>query len=185
MISSTVQALQEAVANRRLVHVVRRDPLPRLNGFPVALGTRLLLVRELNPDLLLPDGFGLVRLQDVVEVGATEWERTVERVLAGESRLPDPADAPALRLDGWAGALADLHALGEPLSVDCEDDEDAYFVGAITAVAPDSVDVLHITADARWESEAWTVDHDGITRIVIRSRYVQTFSRLAGEPEQG
>lgn len=182
MISSTVQALQGAVADRRLVHLARREPLSRLNGFPVALGTRLLLIRELNPELLLPDGFGLVRLQDVVEVGATDWEHTVERALAAESRLPDPADAPALRLDGWAGALADLYALGEPLSVDCEDDEDAYFLGVLTALGADTVDILHIAADAQWEAEAWTVDHDGITRVVFRSRYIDIFSRMAGDP---
>ena len=182
MISSTTKALQEAVAQGRLVHVVRREPLVRLNGFPVALGTRLLLIRELNPDLLMPDGFWIVRLQDVLEVGSAEWEQTVERALAAESRLPAVADAPAVRLDGWAGALADLHARGEPLAVDCEDEEDAYFLGTITALGTDSVDVLHIATDGRWESEPWTVDHDGITRVVFRSRYIDVFSRLAGEP---
>jgi hypothetical protein len=183
MISSTVQALQEAVAHRQLVHVVRREPMVKLNGFPVAVGTRLLLFRELNPDLLLPDGYCLVRLQDVVEVGRTDWETTVERALAAEGRLPELADAPALRLDGWAGALPDLHALGEPLSVDCEDDEDAYFLGAIVALGDDSVDILHVVTSGQWEDEPWTVDHDGITRVVFRSRYIQVFTRAAGPAE--
>lgn len=180
MISSTVKALQEAIAGRQLVHFIRREPLVKLTGVPVALGTRLVLFRDVHPDLLLPDGYNLIRLQDLVEVGRTDWEAAVERALVQESRLPDPADAPTLRLDGWAGALADLYALGEPLSVDCEDDEDSYFLGTITALEEDAVEFLHILTDARWEEEPWLVDHDGITRAVFRSRYIEVFTRLAG-----
>lgn len=184
MISAVLKDLSEAAAERRLVGIVRREPLQKLTGFPLALGGRLLLLQELNPDLLLPDGFALVLLQDVAEVRSTEWERSVQRVLVAEGRLPDPAGRPAVRLDGWAGALADLHARGERLSLDCEDDDEAYFLGAITALGAESVDILHIGADGRWDGEAWTVDYDGITRVVFRSRYIEVFSRLAGDPGQ-
>lgn len=184
MISAVLKDLSEAAAERRLVGIVRREPLQKLTGFPLAVGSRLLLFQELNPDLLLPGGFALVRLQDVAEVRSTEWEGSVQRALCDEGRLPDPAGTPAVRLDGWAGALADLHARGERLSVDCEDDEDAYFLGAIAALGAESVDILHICADGRWDGEAWTVDHAGITRLVFRSRYIEVFSRLAGDPDQ-
>ena len=149
MISAVLKDLSEAAAERRLVGIVRREPLQKLTGFPLALGSRLLLLHDLNPDLLLPDGFALVRLQDVAEVRSTEWEWSVQRALAGEGRLEDPAGTPAVRLDGWAGALADLHARGERLSVDCEDDDDAYFLGAVAALDAESVDILHICADGR------------------------------------
>ncbi|HEU4880823.1 MAG TPA: hypothetical protein VFT45_01220 [Longimicrobium sp.] len=183
MISAVLNDLANAAAEGRLVSVVRREPLLKLSGFPLTLGSRLLLLREVNAELLLPDGFAVVRLQDVAEVRCTEWEQAVQRALAGESRLPDPADTPAVRLDGWAGMLADLHAGGEPVSLECEDDEDAYFLGIITAVGAESVDLLHVSADGRYDDEPWTVDHDGITRVVFRSRYVQVFSRLAGDPD--
>jgi hypothetical protein len=183
MISAVLNDLSNAAAEGRLVSVVRREPLQKLSEFPLALGSRLLLLRELNPDLLLLDGFSVMRLQDVAQVQCTDWERAVQRALAGESRLPDPGDTAVVRLDGWAGALADLHARGEPVSVECEDDEDAYFLGTITDVGAEGLDILHVATDGRWEDEPWTVDYEGITRVVLRSRYVDVFSRLAGDPQ--
>ena len=36
-------------------------------------------------------------------------------------------------------------------------------------------------ADGTWEDSDWTVDHDGITRVSFGTRYIQVFSRLAGD----
>lgn len=68
--------------------------------------------------------------------------------------------------------------------MDCEDDDETYFLGSIAALGAESVDILHICADGRWDVEAWTVDYAGITRVVFRSRYIEVFSRLAGDPGQ-
>lgn len=182
MIPSTISELSAAVAARRLVHVTRRDDLQEMTGFPLAMGGKLLLLRDVNPDVLLPDGYVLVRLQDVTGVRSAEWDRSVERALAQEGRVPDPADAPALRLDGWAAALGELHARGEPLALDCEDEEEGYYLGAITTLDHQGIDVRHITTEGAWEDEDWSVDYDTITRVVFRSRYVEVFSRLAGPP---
>lgn len=182
MISTTLKALSDAAAEGRLVSVVRREPLQKVSGFPLAVGTALVLLREVNPDLLLPDGYWIVRVQDVVEVTRSDWDRAIENVLRAESRLPDPADAPAVRLDGWPGALADLHARGERLALECEDDqEEGYYLGAIAALDGHDATLRHITVDGRWEDGYWMVDYGGITRVVLRSRYVDVFAHLAGE----
>jgi hypothetical protein len=183
MISTVMNELSRALAERRLVSIVRREPLQNVSGFPLAVGTALVLVREVNPDLLLPDGYWIVRVQDVVEVTRSDWDRVIEDVLRRESRLPNPLDAPVVRLDGWPGALAELHARGEPLALECEDDEEeGYYLGAIAALDDQDVTLRHITIDGRWEDGYWMVDYGGITRVVLRSRYVEVFASLAGEP---
>ncbi|HEX2207504.1 MAG TPA: hypothetical protein VHG93_07460 [Longimicrobium sp.] len=181
MISAVLKELTEAAAAVRLVSIVRRGELEKLDAFPLAVGSRLVLVCNVNPEVLVPDGYVVIRLQDVAEVRVTEWGRSVERALAAESRLPDPARTPAVRLDGWAGALADLHAREIPLSLDCEDDEGAYFVGILTAVHDDSVQMRHVTTEGVWEDEDGTVYLDELTRVNFGSRYVEVFTRLAGD----
>jgi hypothetical protein len=182
MISTTLKALSDAAAQGRLVSIVRREPLQKVSGFPLAVGTALVLLREVNPDLLLPDGYWIVRVQDVVEVARSDWDRAIENVLRGESRLPDPADAPAVRLDGWPGALAELHVRGERLALECEDDqEEGYYLGAIVALEDHDVTLRQITIDGRWEDGYWLVGYGEITRVVLRSRYVEVFAHLAGE----
>ncbi|HEX6373565.1 MAG TPA: hypothetical protein VF006_31860 [Longimicrobium sp.] len=180
MISSVLKELTEAAAELRLVSIARRD-LQELTGFPLAVGSRLVLVRHVNAEMLLPDGYAIVRVQDVTAVRASEWDHAVQRALAAESLLPDPAGTPAVRLDDWASALADLYARGEPVSLECEDDEGGYAMGMLTTVGEDRTGIRHVAADGTWEDEDWTFYHASITIVTIGRRYVELFSRVAGD----
>lgn len=180
MISSVLRELTEAAAERRLVSIARRE-LIELTGFPLALGSRLVLVRHLNPEMLLPDGYAIVRVQDVTAVRASEWDQAVQRALAADSLLPDPAGTPAVRLDDWAGALADLYARGEPVSLECEDAAGEYAMGMLTSVGDDRAEIRHVGADGTWEDENWIFHHAGLTIAMVGRRYVEVFSRLAGD----
>jgi hypothetical protein len=85
---------------------------------------------------------------------------------------------------GWTAGQARCRicsALGEFVSIDCEDDEEGYFLGALTALGADAADMRHIGTDGTWEDSDWTVDYDDITRISFGTRYIQVFSRLAGD----
>jgi hypothetical protein len=177
------EQLAEAAAGRRLVRITRREPLPRheLNVLPLALGSELLLFQEVNPDLLLPDGFSVLRLADVEEVDARNWERVVERALSDEGRLPQPDTVPVLPLDGWQALLAELRARGERVVVECEEYDDEFFLGPIAGFEQDGVEILPIDTAGRWEDDTWTVEYDGITRVSFGTRYIQVFSRHAGE----
>lgn len=174
--------LAAAVAEGRLARIVRHHALnERITGFPLALGRMLLLVRELNSDLLLPDGFTVVRVADVATVGATQWDAFVERVMADEGRLPAPEAVPAVRLSSWAHLLADLHARGERASVECEPQEDGYFLGAILRVHRDELEIRHIDSAGRWEDEPWWIRYRDITQVRFGTRYIEVFSRYAGD----
>ncbi len=177
------EQLAEAAAERRLVTLTRTEHLPehRLQVLPLALGSELFLCQEVNPDLLLPDGFSVLRLADVVEVRSRGWERVVERALADEARLPEPDAIPALSLDGWPAVLADLQARGERVVVNCEEYDDGFFLGPIVGLEEDGVEILPIDSAGKWEEDTWTVEYDGITCVSFGTRYIQVFSRHAGE----
>jgi hypothetical protein len=180
MISLVLKELKEAAAERRLVSIDRRE-LQELTGFPLAVGCRLVLIRPLNAEMLLPDGYMIVRVQDVTGVRASPWDAAVQRALAADSLLPDPAGTPAVRLDDWASALADLHARGEPVSLEREDEEGGYAVGILAAISDDHTEIRHVGADGAWEDEDWTFDHAAITLVAFGRRYIEVFSRLAGK----
>ncbi|HEX2081473.1 MAG TPA: hypothetical protein VHG08_27465 [Longimicrobium sp.] len=174
--------LAAAAVEGFLVQVVRLHPFSEpLTGFPLAAGRKLLLIHNLNTDLLLPDGFTVVRVTDVVKVRSTEWDRFAERVLADEGRLLDPAAVPSVRLGSWAQLLADLHARAERVSVECEPQEDGYFLGAIRGLRRDEVEIRPIDAAGRWEDEQWWIRYRDVTQVRFGTRYIEVFSRYAGE----
>lgn len=176
------QQLAAAAEERRQVRITRVDPYSEpVHGIPLALGRKLLLLLEVNTDLLVPDGFTVVRMEDVAEVGSDEWDRFADRVLADESLLPAPGTVSELRLGSWAQLLADLHARGERVSVECEPHEDAYFLGAILRAGRDQVEIRHIDPAGRWEEESWSIAYRDLTRVRFGSRYIDVFSRYAGE----
>jgi hypothetical protein len=181
MISSVLKELTESAAEGRLVTLVLRGELESMTAIPLVVGSRLMLVRHLNPEMLLPDGWVILRVQDVTEVRTSEWDRAVGRALADEGLVPDPAGTPAVRLDDWASALADLHARGEPVSLEREDQEGGYAVGMLTAVGDDHTEIRHVGADGAWEDEDWTFGHAAITLVAFGRRYIEVFSRLAGK----
>jgi hypothetical protein len=181
MISSVLKELTDSAAESRLVTVVRRGEMEDLTCIPVAVGSRLMLVRHLNPEMLLPDGYVIVRVQDVTGVTVSDWDRAVRRALAAESLLPDPAGTPAVRLDDWASVLADLHARGEPLSLECEEAEEGYVMGVLTVLGQDGTRIRPILSDGDWDDDDWTVYHEGITRVCFGRRYIEVFRRLAGD----
>ncbi len=172
--------LASVAAERRLVEIIRVAPFDEeINGFPLAVGRKLLLLQNVNSDLLLPDGFSVVRLPDVEGVRYGGWERLVEQVLREEGRLPEPAAAPVLRLDGWAHLLADLHSREIPVSVDCEAQVDAFFLGPIAHVGRTGVRIDHVDTTGQWAEERWTVGYRDITHVRFGTRYIDVFSRHA------
>ena len=186
MDSSIRRQLAAAAAGRRLVKVTRLDPDQEpQHGYPLALGRTLLLLLAVHPDLLLPDGFLVVRMEDVATVHSGEWENVVERALADEARLPDAASYLELRLGGWAQLLADLQARGERVIVECEGDEEGFFLGAVLDVRRGAVEIRHIGSDGGWEDESWLVDYPDITRVRFGTRYIDVFSRCADAREAG
>lgn len=185
MISSVLKELTESAAEGRLVTLALRGELESLTGIPLVVGSRLMLVRHLNPEMLLPDGWIIIRVQDVAEVRTNRWDHAVGRALADEGLVPDPAGTPAVRLDGWASVLADLHAQGVLVSLECENDEIGYVMGALTAPGEDATTIRPILADGDWDDDDWTVYYEGITCVSFGRRYIDVFRRLAGDRPDG
>lgn len=186
MADSLRKSLAAAIAEGRPVRI---DRLPAyeepMDGIPLAMGRTLLLVYVINPDLLLPDGWAVLRVKDVAAVHARAWDGVVGRVLADEALLPDPAAVPDLRLESWAQLLADLHARGERVSVECEEADDGFFVGALHTAGREEVEIQHIGTDGRWEYESWWIRYRDITRVRFGSRYIGVFCRYASDPAEG
>jgi hypothetical protein len=150
MTASLRRSIEAAIAEGRPVRI---DRLPAyeepVDGIPLAMGRTLLLVHVINPDLLLPDGWAVLRVKDVAAVHSRPWDGFVARILADESLLPVPLPVPDLRLGAWAQLLADLLARGERVSVECEEADDGYFVGRLHTAGRDEVEIQHIGADGR------------------------------------
>lgn len=182
MTASLRKAITAAIADGRPVRIDRHPPYEEaIDGIPLALGRTLLLVHVINPDLLLPDGWAVVRVKDVAAVHSRPWDGFVARILADESLLPVPLTVPDLRLDAWAQLLADLHARGERVSVECEEADDGFFVGALHKAGRDEVEIQHIDTAGRWEYESWWIRYGDITRVCFGSRYIEVFCRYAVE----
>ncbi|HST61283.1 MAG TPA: hypothetical protein VLK84_21445 [Longimicrobium sp.] len=180
MAESPRKSLAAAIADGRLVRIDRHPQYEEpIDGIPLAMGRALLLVHVINPDLLLPDGWAVLRVKDVAAVRSRAWDGFVAGVLVEERLLPDPLPVPDLRLGAWAQLLADLHARGERVSVECEEAKDGFFIGALHTAGRDEVEIQHVDAGGRWEYESWWIRYRDITRVRFGSRYIEVFCRYA------
>ena len=172
-------ALQRAIDRDENVQIVRdAGTHPTWNGFPLALGDELLLVRSLHEFAV--NGFAVLRLRDVTAVHSTDAERFFERVLRAEGALDEAPSVKAIPLRSWRSVLEAVRLHYRYAIIECERPDGAdFFLGELAGVEGDEATLHYIQVNGMRESGLTRVPLDDITLVRFDERYVNVFGRYA------
>lgn len=155
-------------------------------GYVAAVGSDLFAIRVVDDGIRF-DGFNCLRFEDVTQVDApAPHAEFVERVIA--MRGLEPPVWPALDLSSMGDLLRSLETL--PMvslhSEDSEDvDEGVCYVGRVQRVTAETVDVLEITPDGRWDPVATEHFLEDITRVDFGGAYEEALQLAAVASSRG
>lgn len=173
------EALQRAIDRGENVQIVRSMVAhPTWNGFPLALGDELVLVRSLHEFAV--NGFAVLRLQDITAVLSTDAERFFERVLRAEGALDEAPAAKAVPLRSWRSVLEAVRRHYRHAIIECERAEGGdFYLGELAGVEGDEATLHYIQVSGTRERQLTRVALDDITLVRFDERYVNLFGRYA------
>lgn len=178
--------LRSFSGSRKKVRLTRSIPSePTHNGFVVGLSVDWVLFHQFHD--FFPDGYTILRVDDITALRAGPYERQWERMLAAEGLLQGAAPRADIELGDIASLLKSLMALRENVILQCEDDEEDiedFYIGKILSVGDKSVRFASFDALGSWDDEAHVILFDEITRLQIETPYSRTFSKYV-DPYEG
>ncbi|MDX2200453.1 MAG: hypothetical protein SF069_15975 [Phycisphaerae bacterium] len=170
------------VGTRQKVRIERNRPPQRLlNGYVLAVWNGLVLMHQFHD--FEPDGYTLIREQDVVGVRSNEYERLWDRMLAGEGRLEGLDADLAIDLSNMQTAIRSAAAQFRFLIIQCEDqheDIQDFYLGELLEVEGDVVRLRSLNALARWDEQVAEIPVAEITNVQFDTPYIRHFTKYIG-----
>lgn len=176
------------VARRRLrpfvdvlkkVRLTRAFPSDRLhNGFVLGVGRDLVVLQQFHD--FQPEGYAVLRLNDITHIRSGRYERQWEHMLAAEgtlARVGLPYDVP---LDSMALLLRGLQQIGRNIIVESEDpvrELNDFYIGQVLGVTDESLYFANFDALGRWDKRPHTILLSEITNVQFETPYANTFSK--------
>ena len=165
----------------RLTRGFASEPLH--NGFVLALGREWVLLQQFHD--FYPEGYTALRVRDITNVRAGEYERHWERMFAAEGLLDQIGVPGALPLDETSRMLTALQQRDQNVIVECEhsdEDMEEFHIGQILSVDAGSVGFANFDALGRWDDAPHVIPLRKITTVQFETPYVRTFSRYLEGP---
>jgi hypothetical protein len=177
--------LRAHVGARRKVQVERSRPSnPRLNGFVLASSETLCYMHVFHD--FYPDGYVVVRLDDVESVRSGPYERFWDEMLSGKGLLGGLERPPPVDLSSMEAAIASIDRACGRMIIQCEDDEEDvedFYIGVVAQQGDGAVLFHHFDGLGRWESPGAVIEYAEVTMIQIETPYMQQFwSHVQGPP---
>lgn len=174
--------LEPFVGTARKVRITRGLPSePLINGFVLGLGAELVMLHVFHD--FIPDGYAVVRLDDIVGVRSGPYERHTEAILRAEGLL-DGLDRPCpWSLGGFAEVLRSH--VGEPVIVECEDEDEPvtdFYLGPVLSVDAEICTLANLDALGAWDDAPDRIPLETITRVQLQTPYLETFMRHVKTP---
>ena len=138
---------------------------------PIARSEELLLVHVFYD--FFPDGYRIVRIQDIYDVIRDSSEQFFERVITAEgitAKLKSPGE---IDLSGWGAALSSLRARYEFCTIECEAEDD-FLIGKIVELGEWELTFHYFDATGKWDDEMDVVDYDDLTAVSFDDNYTNT-----------
>jgi hypothetical protein len=178
--SSAIQSLlTEAIADGDYVAIERTFPgEPRLCGYVEAMSDALVAVQPFHD--FYPEGWAVIRREDIEEVDCGERENVIGAMLHAEGLERRQHPFP-LELASFGALLRQMHAHDCPVIIECEDadeDEDTFELGRIDAIDDLRVHIRLLDVLGRWK-EVVSIPLRDVTKVQIDNPYLRTFVKYA------
>ncbi|MDR2909385.1 MAG: hypothetical protein LBU86_05845 [Oscillospiraceae bacterium] len=176
-----LEILDNAIARRQALTLQRPElPEPELLCIPIKRSEELLLVHVFYE--FRPDGYRIVRLEDIGEILRDEVEEFFERIIAAEGVYTSLKAPPETDLSSWSRALSSIKGRYECCILECEDEEDDFLVGRLMELSDWDFTFWYFDATGRWDDELYTIDYDDLTAASFDDNYTNTIIKYIPKP---
>jgi hypothetical protein len=168
-----------------MVHLTRGYPgEPTHNGFVLGLGRDLVLLHQFHD--FYPEGYAVLRVDDIKQVRSGKHERFWETMLRGEGLMRQVGITDEVPLDDFRSLLADFQIHGRYIIIECESKEaadDDYLIGRILILGDKTVSIMHFDSLGNWYDEPAVVAYDDITKVQFECPYMRITKYLGKPPD--
>jgi hypothetical protein len=175
--------LCRASSSQVAVRVSRTVGDGTIDGYPVAIGRRWLLVQVLD-DMIVLDGYAAVRLADVVGVRPFDQQAFFRRALEQRGQWPPRAPEGRISLDRTGDLIMTAGRAFPLVTIEMErTDPQMRFIGVATALYDKILRLVEITPDAGWRRDPrwWRLKR--ITQVAFDGGYERALWGVAREQE--
>ena len=168
--------LEDIIQKRQMAHISFVNPeMSNLNGFPLRLGSRLLLFQFIYDFHF--DGYYIIDISSIKAIRSNKYERFFEKMLDAEGMIEHIADPECCDIQDWKSALRSLNSTGENIIVEWMDDgELVFFIGKVARFNKNYASFRQFDAVGKWIAP-WPIPYDNIVDIQFRNKYINIFSK--------
>jgi len=176
-----LQLLDRAIQGRNVLSIERPEVAEtEMLCIPIARSDELLLVHIFYD--FYPDGYRIVRIEDIYGIIRDGSEEFFERVIHAEgvyARLRTPGD---IDLGNWHSALLSLRGRHDYCIIECDGDDD-FLVGKMVELGQWDCTFWYFDATGKWDDEVDVVDYDDITALSFDDNYTKTIVKYIEKPQ--
>ena len=179
-LNEILELIDRAIAGRNVLSIERPDVAEaELLCIPIARSEELLLVHVFYD--FYPDGYRIIRMEDIYDVIRDASEEFFERVIGAEGvyvRLAPPTN---VDLTSWRSALASLRGRYDYCIIEC-DAEEEFLIGRVMELGEWDFTFWYFDATGKWDEEMDVVDYDDLTAISFDDNYTRTIIKYIPHP---
>jgi len=179
-LNELLELLDRAISGRNVLSIERPDVVETdLLCIPIARSEELLLVHVFYD--FYPDGYRIVRIEDIYDAIRDASEEFFERIIGAEGvyvRLTPPM---SIDLTSWRGALASLRGRYDYCIIEYGGEED-FLIGKVMELGEWDFTFWYFDATGKWDEEMDVVDYDDLTAVSFDDNYTNTIIKYIPRP---
>lgn len=166
-----------------MIRITRKTPChPTVDGYLLGLSKTLALLHSF--DGFFPDGYSVLRVEDVVKVRSAAHERCWDHILTAEKLLAGLKFRQPIDLTSMRSAIESIARCYDHIIIECEDEEEDvedFYIGSLVATSDNGIRFRHFDALGYWERRPSTIVLADISRVQFDTPYGNIFSRHTRE----
>ncbi len=175
-----LEQLDNAIAARSVISIGRPDAAEtELLCIPIARSDELLLVHIFYD--FYPDGYRVVRIEDIYDVLRDGSELFFERILGAEGVYANLKAPSRIDLSSWKNLLTSLKGRFDYCIVECDDEED-FLIGRVMEIRDWDFTFWYFDATGKWDEELDLVDYEDLTAVSFDDNYTKTIIKYIPHP---
>lgn len=174
------EILDNAIQNRSVLSIERPDVAEsELLCIPIARSEELLLVHVFYD--FYPDGYRIVRIEDIYDVLREASELFFERIIGAEGVYVDLKAPERIDLSNWKTALSSLKGRFDYCIIECDEEED-FLIGRVMDLGEWDFTFWYFDATGKWDEELDVVDYDDLNAVSFDDNYTNTIIKYIPHP---
>lgn len=175
-----LEQIDYAIGARKVLSIdMPEQAEPDLTCIPIQRSEELLLVYVFYG--FHPDGFRVIRLDDIYEVLRDGSEAFFEQILLAEGIIAALQEPPPIHLGSWQEVLSSLQGRYDCCIVECDGEEDI-LIGRVMEIGEWDFTFWYFDATGKWDEELDVVDYDDLVSVSFDDSYTNTIIKYISCP---